>query len=112
MPNNYELSYVRINAFCLEKGLKIIEIDIDILLYDDVVTEMIPPIIPGVVAHPKMLKLPSTDIIKYAHVAIPLAEIAPQLRHPSTHVSIQAIAATMHNAAIKQRMDLNTHEHS
>ncbi|QOC22849.1 2-amino-4-hydroxy-6-hydroxymethyldihydropteridine diphosphokinase [Wenzhouxiangella sp. AB-CW3] len=50
-------------------------LDIDILLYDDRV---------GV--HDG-LELPRDEILKYAHVLKPLADLAPELRHPVTGLS-------------------------
>ena len=47
-------------------------LDIDILLYDDLVGEH------------DGLELPRDEILKYAHVLKPLADLAPQLRHPVT----------------------------
>ena len=47
-------------------------LDIDLLLYDDLVLDD-PPI-----------RVPRADILKYSFVLGPLAEIAPQLRHPET----------------------------
>jgi len=47
-------------------------LDIDLLLYDDLVLD-VPPI-----------RIPRSDILKYSFVLGPLAEIAPQLRHPET----------------------------
>ena len=47
-------------------------LDIDLLLYDDLVLDE-PPI-----------RVPRSDILKYSFVLGPLAEIAPQLRHPVT----------------------------
>jgi 2-amino-4-hydroxy-6-hydroxymethyldihydropteridine diphosphokinase len=47
-------------------------LDIDLLLYDDLVANE-PP-----------LQLPRTDILEYSFVLGPLAEIAPKLRHPET----------------------------
>ena len=47
-------------------------LDIDLLLYDDLVLDE-PPI-----------RIPRSDILKYSFVLGPLAEIAPQLRHPET----------------------------
>lgn len=43
-------------------------LDLDLLLYGDLVR--------------RRMKLPHTDIGKYGFVAAPLAEVAPQLRHP------------------------------
>lgn len=47
-------------------------LDIDLLLYDDLVLDEAP------------LRLPRSDILKYSFVLGPLAEIAPDLRHPET----------------------------
>lgn len=47
-------------------------LDIDILLYGDLVGE-----------HDGLI-LPRQEILKYAHVLKPLADIAPELRHPLT----------------------------
>ncbi len=45
-------------------------LDLDLLLYDDLVLQQ------------GRLHLPRPDILRYAFVLRPLAEIAPQLRHP------------------------------
>lgn len=47
-------------------------LDLDLLLYDDVVR------------HDDRINLPHPDIQRYAFVLRPLAEIAPDLRHPET----------------------------
>lgn len=47
-------------------------LDIDLLLYDDLVLDT-PPV-----------RVPRSDILKYSFVLGPLAEIAPDLRHPET----------------------------
>lgn len=47
-------------------------LDIDILLYDDLTGTF------------NGLELPRDEILKYAHVLKPLADLAPQLRHPVT----------------------------
>ena len=46
------------------------ELDIDLLLYDQLVVDN------------DMLKLPRGDILRYGFVLVPLAEIAPELVHP------------------------------
>lgn len=45
-------------------------LDLDLLLYDDLVIDA------------GRLKLPRADILRYAFVLFPLAEIAPDARHP------------------------------
>jgi len=47
-------------------------LDLDLLLYDDIVR------------HDSRVNLPHPDIRRYAFVLRPLAEIAPDLRHPET----------------------------
>lgn len=47
-------------------------LDIDLLLYDDLVIDAAP------------IVLPRADVLKYSFVLGPLAEIAPDLRHPQT----------------------------
>jgi len=51
-------------------------LDIDLLLYDDLILDA-PPV-----------KLPRADVLKYSFVLRPLAEIAPDLRHPQTGRSL------------------------
>lgn len=57
-------------------------VDIDIALYDELVLEA-----PG-----DRLALPDPAILTRAHVALPLAEVAPGLRHPLTGETLAAIA--------------------
>ena len=47
-------------------------LDLDLLLYDDIVR------------HDSQVTLPHPDIRRYAFVLCPLADIAPDLRHPET----------------------------
>ena len=54
-------------------------LDIDILLYDDLQL------------HGPELIIPRPEILKYAHVLRPLAELAPALIHPVTGSSIEAL---------------------
>jgi 2-amino-4-hydroxy-6-hydroxymethyldihydropteridine diphosphokinase len=55
-------------------------IDLDLALYGD-----------AVAAGPK--PLPDPDLLRYAHVAIPLAAVAPDWVHPITGERLDAIAA-------------------
>jgi 2-amino-4-hydroxy-6-hydroxymethyldihydropteridine diphosphokinase len=50
-------------------------LDLDLLLYDDIVR------------HDSQVNLPHPDIQRYAFVLGPLADIAPDLRHPETGLS-------------------------
>jgi len=47
-------------------------LDIDLLLYDDLVMDAAP------------IHVPRADILEYSFVLCPLAEIAPDLKHPET----------------------------
>ncbi len=57
-------------------------IDLDLSFYGDVV-----------VASPK--PLPDPNVVRYAHVAIPLAAVAPDWIHPQTGASLAAIAEAL-----------------
>ena len=54
-------------------------LDLDILLYGDLVF------------NDKQIQIPRDDIIRYAFVLEPLAEIAPEKRHPVTHESFAVL---------------------
>jgi 2-amino-4-hydroxy-6-hydroxymethyldihydropteridine diphosphokinase len=58
-------------------------IDLDIALYGD-----------QVIAIP-LLNIPDPDILKRAHVALPLADLAPQFVHPCTGQTLAAIAESL-----------------
>lgn len=60
---------------CAVRGYSSRTIDIDLLLYDDLVMDE-PPI-----------RLPRPDVLRFSFVLAPLAEIAPELRHPETRQS-------------------------
>jgi 2-amino-4-hydroxy-6-hydroxymethyldihydropteridine diphosphokinase len=57
-------------------------LDIDILLYSDLYL------------HSPNLVLPRTEILAYAHVLRPLAELAPELVHPVTQTSMDYLWQT------------------
>ena len=55
-------------------------IDLDITLFGDRVLDMGPR------------HIPDPDITKHAHIAVPLADLAPRLRHPETDQTLEEIA--------------------
>jgi len=61
--------------------------DLDILLYDDLVTET------------PTLKLPRPDLVKRAYMLGPLAEIAPDVVHPTAGATIGELWARFDRAA-------------
>lgn len=71
-------------------------IDIDILLWGEL-TETYGE---------KPWRVPHPDIIQYAHAAVPLAEIAPDVVHPETKQPISTIAALFDSSGFKIRADL------
>lgn len=58
-------------------------IDLDISLWNDAVFEY----------GEKPWRVPDPAIVRFAHVAIPLAEIAPDYRHPLEHITLAEIAS-------------------
>lgn len=46
------------------------------------------------------------DILRYAHVAVPLADIAPQRRHPATGQTLQEIAQSLPASGLVSRPDV------
>lgn len=54
----------------------------------------------------KQLKVPDPEILTRAHVAIPLAEVAPDVVHPSTGRRLREIAARFSSRDIRVRHDL------
>lgn len=54
-------------------------LDIDLLLYDDLIR------------HDRTVELPRREILEYAFVLGPLAEIAPEAIHPETHQNYAAL---------------------
>jgi 2-amino-4-hydroxy-6-hydroxymethyldihydropteridine diphosphokinase len=67
-------------------------IDLDISLWDNAVFEY----------GDKPWRVPDPDILKFAHVAIPLAEIAPNYLHPVEHVTLSEIAARFDASAFER----------
>ena len=50
----------------------------------------------------KPWQIPEPDIMRYAHIALPLAEIAPDFVHPVAAVSLREIAAALDATGIEQ----------
>lgn len=74
-------------------------IDVDIVLYNDEVFDYVPD--NGRVHH-----LPDPDIVRWAHVAVPLAELAPQKVHPETGQTLSEIAAQLQADAADKGLNL------
>jgi 2-amino-4-hydroxy-6-hydroxymethyldihydropteridine diphosphokinase len=70
-------------------------LDMDILLWGDTAFEF----------GSKPWRVPNKGITKFAAVAIPLAELAPDAVHPDEGVTIQEIAQRFGDAADVQRLD-------
>lgn len=71
-------------------------LDLDMMLYADRVLDL------------PYLALPDPDLLKMAHVAIPLAEIAPDVVHPVTGQTLAQIAESLGGAAgVKLRPDVD-----
>ncbi|MDY0020140.1 MAG: 2-amino-4-hydroxy-6-hydroxymethyldihydropteridine diphosphokinase [Anaerolineae bacterium] len=61
-------------------------IDLDIALFDDQVLDV------------GSRHIPDPDILKYPHVAVPLADLAPQVCHPETGQTLSEIAQALQSA--------------
>lgn len=72
-------------------------IDVDIVLYDELILD-----------DPAAgLTLPDPEVLTRAHVALPLADLAPDLRHPATGETLAAIAARFAgHPGVRPRPDL------
>ena len=71
-------------------------IDLDIALWGDAIRDY----------GEKPWHVPDKDILRFAHVALPLAELAPGMIHPETNQSLGDIAAKIDSSGIKIREDL------
>ncbi len=63
-------------------------IDLDIVLYNDEIFDYIPD-------SDRLHHLPDPDILRFAHVAVPIAELAPNKLHPETGQALSKIAAQL-----------------
>jgi 2-amino-4-hydroxy-6-hydroxymethyldihydropteridine diphosphokinase len=66
-------------------------IDLDIALWDDTVFEY----------GAKPWHIPDPDIRRFAHVAVPLADLAPDYRHPEVNQTLAEIAAGLDRAQMQ-----------
>lgn len=64
-------------------------IDLDIVLFNQAVLEY------------DGRHIPDPDLLRFPHVAVPMAELAPQFRHPETGSTLQEIAERLVAAAIQ-----------
>jgi 2-amino-4-hydroxy-6-hydroxymethyldihydropteridine diphosphokinase len=67
-------------------------IDLDISLWDNDVLEY----------GDKPWRIPDPDILRFAHVAIPLAEIAPDYMHPVEKITLRDISSRFSNTAFQR----------
>lgn len=74
-------------------------IDVDIVLYNDEVFDYVP-------GNGRVHHLPDPDIVRWAHVAVPLAELAPQKIHPETGQTLSEIAAQLEAEAESEGLNL------
>jgi 2-amino-4-hydroxy-6-hydroxymethyldihydropteridine diphosphokinase len=72
-------------------------IDLDISLWNDAVLDY----------GEKPWHIPEPDLIRYAHVAMPLAEIAPDYVHPETGQTLAQIAATLDSSSIERQAKIS-----
>lgn len=72
------------------------EIDIDILLYDDLVF------------NEQSLRIPHPRLHERAFMLLPLAELAPQLRHPNLNQSIQSLSEAADGEGIRRLSSTET----
>jgi 2-amino-4-hydroxy-6-hydroxymethyldihydropteridine diphosphokinase len=70
-------------------------IDLDLSLYDDQILQI------------GQRHIPDPDILCYAYVAIPLADLAPLFPHPETGKTLGAIAQSLASSDLVQRLDLS-----
>lgn len=69
-------------------------IDLDLVMYGDRVQST------------DEVRVPAEGIAQFAHVAIPLADLAPELRHPETDETMASIADRLRGAGLALRDDV------
>jgi 2-amino-4-hydroxy-6-hydroxymethyldihydropteridine diphosphokinase len=72
-------------------------IDLDITLFNDQVLDI------------EHRHIPDPDLLRYAHVAVPVADLAPQVRHPETGQTLQQIADSLPHSGLWRRSDVVPH---
>ena len=78
---------------------QVVALDFDLLLYGDEVTVY--------EFNQKTYRLPHEDIVKYAHVAVPFAHIAPDTIHPDTKQTMLTIATDFAASQLILRKDID-----
>jgi 2-amino-4-hydroxy-6-hydroxymethyldihydropteridine diphosphokinase len=68
--------------------------DIDLELYDDRVEEF------------SGRRLPHPDILKRPYVALPLADLSPEKKHPETGESLRVIADRLRDGSVQRRVEI------
>ncbi len=56
-------------------------------------------------------RIPDPDLVRLAHVAYPMADLAPELRHPETGETMREIAARVDSGGIRARDDIQIDVH-
>ncbi|MBN1134961.1 MAG: 2-amino-4-hydroxy-6-hydroxymethyldihydropteridine diphosphokinase, partial [Anaerolineae bacterium] len=69
-------------------------IDLDIALFGDRVLDVGPR------------HIPDPDLLKYPHIAVPLADLAPTMRHPEDSRTLQEIAQDLPDSGLIYRPDV------
>jgi 2-amino-4-hydroxy-6-hydroxymethyldihydropteridine diphosphokinase len=69
-------------------------IDLDISLFNDQVLDM------------GQRHIPDPDILRYPHIAVPLADVAPGQRHPETGQTLRQIAQGLPAGGLVRRTDI------
>jgi len=69
-------------------------IDMDITLFGDRVLDL------------EHRHIPDPDLLRYAHIALPMADLAPDYRHPESGQTMCEIASQLPDAGIVLRLDI------
>lgn len=56
-------------------------------------------------------RIPDPDLVRLAHVAYPMADLAPELTHPETGETMREIAARVDSGGIRARDDIQIDVH-